>query len=227
MILSTPAHISVASRWLALVAMTWLASGTGCESAEDRYRDYSPKNEGPVVETLPPPLKSCSPKPRPAGTMLAVGGAPLEVRLVRVYHLCLGKHVALIRLAKAKRKIVQVALEYELYDVRGRRPPRRTALSITLGFSPATVRYHRLQWREGLVNPDERGLRVRLASVDFADGKRWTAPIWPPSPAVVPAAKKVPGPLAPVDKLQGSIRKATHALQSKRRKLKNKQKKRP
>ncbi len=227
MTLSTRAQRTLSSGGMALLILGCFGPGTGCESAEDRYRDYSPKKEGPVVEAEPPPLKSCSPKPRPEGSLVTVPDAPLEVRLVRVYHLCLGKHVALIRLAKATRKIVQVVLEYELYDVRGRRRPRRTALSITLGFSSPTVRYHRLQWREGLVNPDERGLRIRLASVDFANGKRWTAPPWPPSPAVVPAAKKVPGPLAPVDKIQGSLRKATRSLREKREKLKKKPKKKP
>jgi hypothetical protein len=225
MTLSTPAQISFSTCGLALLCLGCFGQGAGCKSAEDRYEDYSPKNQGPVVETRPPPLKSCSPKPRPQATLLAVPGAPLEVRLVRVYHLCLGKHVALLRLAKATRKIVQVVLEYELYDVLGRRPPRRMPLSITLGFSPPTVRYHRLEWREGLVNPDERGLRVRLASVDFSDSTRWTAPPWPPSPAVIPPAKKVPGPLAPVDKIQTSLRKVTRALEKKRRKLEKKERK--
>lgn len=169
-----------------------------------------------MVETEPPPLKSCSPKPRPKATHLPVPGAPLEVRLVRAYHLCLGKHVALLRLSKATRNLVQIVLEYEQYDVRGRRAPRRTTVPITRGFSPRTVRYHRIEWREGRVNPDERGLRVRLAAVDFADGERWTAPPWPPSPPVIPAARKVPGPLAPVDKIQDSIRKATHSLKKQR-----------
>lgn len=205
---------------LTLLALGCLGAWSGCKSAEDRYQDFAPRQEGAVVETEPSPLRSCSPKPRPEATLLPVPGAPLEVRLVRVYHLCLGNHVALLRLAKAKGRIVQVVLEYELYDVRGRRAPRRTTLPITLGFSPRSVRYHRIEWREGRVNPDERGLRVRLATVDFADGKRWTAPPWPPSPPVVPAARKVAGPLAPVEKIQDSIRKVIQSLKKKRLKLK-------
>jgi hypothetical protein len=204
---------------LTLLALGCLGAWSGCKGAENRYQDFAPDREGPVVETEPSPLRSCSPKPRPRAELLGVPDPPLEVRLVRVYHLCLGKHVALLRLARAKRLIVQVVLEYEQYDVRGRRVPRRTTLPITLGFSRRTVRYHRIEWREGKANPDERGLRVRLAAVDFADGKRWTAPNWPPSPLAVPAGRKVPGPLAPVDKLHDSIHDATRSLKKQRLKI--------
>lgn len=225
MTLSARAITSGATRGLTVLALGGLTLWGGCKSAEDRYRDYSPKGEDPVVETLPPPLKSCSRKPKPQAVILPVPGAPLEVHLVRVYHLCLGKHVALLRLSKAKRALVQVVLEYERYDITGRHTPRRSTLPIARRFSTKSVRYHRLQWREGRVNPDERGLRVRLAAVDFADGKRWIAPPWPPSPAVVPPTNKVPGPLAPVDKIQKSLRKTIEALRKKRLKRDKKAKK--
>jgi len=204
---------------LTLLTLGTLGTWGGCKSAEDRYRDYAPQGQAPVVETLPPPLRSCTLKPRPRAVIIPVPGAPLEVHLVRFYHLCLGKHVALVRLSKAQRSLVQVVLEYEQYDVNGRHAPRRNTLPITVGFSPQTVRYRRIHWREGRVNPDERGLRVRLATVDFADGKRWIAPPWPKSPAVVPPKKRVPGPLAPVDKLHDSIRGATRSLRKRRLKM--------
>ncbi len=204
---------------IALFAIGCLVVWDGCRSAEDRYQKYAPRETGPVVETEPTPLKSCSPKPRPTAEVIPVAGAPLQVRLVRAYHLCLGKHVALLRLSGAKREIVQVVLEYERYDILGRRAPRRSTLPVTHTFSPKTVRYQRIEWREGRVNPDERGFRVRLAAVDFAKGKRWTAPTWPPSPAVLPPKRKVPGPLAPVDKIQKSLQGITGDLKKRRQKM--------
>lgn len=210
----------MARGWILLVLVSF-ALMDGCKSAEDRYLNYSPKETGPVVESAPTRLKSCSPKPRPQATLLPTPGAPMELRLVRAYHLCLGSHVALLRLAGAQGPVdvVQVVVAYETYDVMGRRPPRRSALVLTRSFSAKTVRFQRIEWREGRVHTDERGLRVRLAAVDFANGKRWTAPPWPPSPAVIPPAREVPGPLAPVDKLQKSLKDAARSIRKQGEKL--------
>jgi hypothetical protein len=127
--------------------------------------------------------------------------------------------VALLRLGRARHPILQVVLDQERYDVRGRRAPRRSSIAITRRFDPATVRYHRIRWREGRAHPDERGLRVRLAAVDFANGTRWTAPAWAPSPPVLPRARPVPGPLAPLDKIHDALLGVTRALRKARLKL--------
>ncbi len=195
---------------LALVGL--LAASPACKTAEDRFEKYASNGPGSPVESEPARLASCSHSPRPTAEVLSVPGAPLKVRLVRAYHLCLGEYVALLRIFGATREVVQVVLEYERYDVMGRHPPRRALLPIARVFTPQAVRYHRITWREGRSHPNERGLRVRLAAVDFAGGGRWTAPPWPPSPAARPPPMGAAGPLEPLDKLHRSLRGITQKV---------------
>ena len=207
-----------------VVILSVLSIAWGCHGSENIFKEYASSRSGGTVdmELIPPLLKSCGANPRPVVTWLPVPEAPVRGTIIRAYHVCLGAYSALVRLrGHDPAPIVQVTLEQEFLDIRGIRAPRRKLLRVTRPFGPKTVRYLRLRWREGLTNPGERRLRLRLKTVDYADGKRWTAPPWAPSPRVAappdPGAHTIHGS---VTRLRGGIQAVTRSLKKTRVKLK-------
>jgi hypothetical protein len=114
---------------------------------------------------------------------IGVPGAPVAVTLVRAYHVCLGEYAALFRLEGVSSSLVtQLVLDREWWSLDSGGPPRRDQQVLAQSFEKGTVRYLRIQWREGLANRGERVLRLRLARAYLAEGPPFEAGPWPSLP---------------------------------------------